>query len=287
MQDVKQLADQGARGVKVVLTDIDDTLTHEGKLVREAYDALWDLHAAGIAVVPVTGRPAGWCDAIVRQWPVDAVIGENGAFVYFERNGVLAARFHPNALADALESDQDKTNPHARPLSAFPSHERIEQIRERLVPARDRVLAKFPKARVAKDQPYRIFDLAIDFREEPPDLGFDVAEQIRAELAAQGLVAKVSSIHVNAWFGKYDKLDMSRRVARDLFGVTAADQVVFVGDSPNDAPMFGGFPLSVGVANVRRFVDRMEHLPRYVTKNEGGAGFAEVARVLLDTRPAC
>lgn len=286
MRDVSLLQTEGARGVKVVLTDIDDTLTVNGKLVREAYDALWDLRAAGIAVVPVTGRPAGWCDAIVRQWPVDAVIGENGAFVFFERDGVLAARFHPNALADKAR-DPDKTDPHARPPSTFPSHDQIEAIRERLIPARDAVLARIPGSRVAKDQPYRIFDLAIDFREEPPDLGFDVAEQIRVELASHGMVAKVSSIHVNAWYGKYDKLDMSRRVVRDLFNCTAPEHVVFVGDSPNDAPMFGGFPLSVGVANVRRFEDRIEHLPRYVTQSEGGAGFAEVARVLLDARPAC
>ncbi|MBC7792349.1 MAG: HAD family phosphatase [Clostridia bacterium] len=285
MRDVGLLQTEGARGVKVVLTDIDDTLTVQGKLVQEAYDALWSLHAAGIAVVPVTGRPAGWCDAIVRQWPVDAVIGENGAFVYYERNGVLAAQFHPNALAD--EKELDKTDPHARPPSSFPSHDMIEAIRERLTPARDAVLARFPLARVAKDQPYRIFDLAIDFREEPPDLGFEVAEEIRAELTRHGLTAKVSSIHVNAWFGKYDKLAMSRRVVRDLFKVTSPEQVVFVGDSPNDAPMFGGFPLSVGVANVRRFGNRMECFPQYVTHAEGGAGFAEVVRVLLDAKPAC
>ncbi|MFC7611804.1 HAD-IIB family hydrolase [Teichococcus aestuarii] len=72
----------GLAGLRYVLTDIDDTLTTDGRLPAEAYSALQALDAAGIAVIPVTGRPAGWCDAIARHWPVAAVVGENGALWY-------------------------------------------------------------------------------------------------------------------------------------------------------------------------------------------------------------
>ena len=281
MRPIAELTPSAASAVRLVLTDIDDTLTHDGKLSAEAYVALWELRAAGLWVVPVTGRPAGWCDAIARQWPVDAVIGENGAFVFYERDGGLQSHFHPNAIADARA--------HV-PQGSFPSHHAIERVRARLTPVRDAILQAVPGARVAKDQPYRIFDLAIDFREDPPDLGLTVADQIRAVAEQHGCVAKVSSIHVNCWFGDYNKLDMARWMAGQLFGLDVVkhpERVLFVGDSPNDAPMFAGFPLGVGVANVRRFIDRMPSHPAFVAHAAGGAGFAEIARVLLHARAAC
>jgi HAD superfamily hydrolase (TIGR01484 family) len=261
----------------LVFCDIDDTLTTHGKLDAEAYDALWQLRRAGLAVVPVTGRPAGWCDAIVRQWPVDAVIGENGAFVFHEDAGGLRARFHPAAVGPGA-------------TDGFPSHQLVEAIRGRLLPVRDSILAKVPGSRVAKDQAYRLFDLAIDFREEEPDLGLEAAERIRDEAVRLGCVAKISSIHVNCWFGAYDKLAMARQVAQELFAMDPAasrHQALFVGDSPNDAPMFAAFPVSAGVANIQRFASRMEHLPAYVASRPGGLGFAEIARVLLGARGVC
>ncbi|MEJ5189544.1 MAG: HAD hydrolase family protein, partial [Breznakiellaceae bacterium] len=108
MRPIQELTDTQARGVKYVLMDIDDTLTKEGKLVPEAYRALWDLHSAGLRCIPVTGRPAGWCDLIARQWPVDAVVGENGALVFWEEATtggeglpVLKQYFHPHAVRNS------------------------------------------------------------------------------------------------------------------------------------------------------------------------------------------
>ncbi len=219
-----------------------------------------------------------------------AVVGENGAFVLYERDGGLNSHFHPNAVADTRAVSLSAHH-HGGVIGteAFPSHDAIERIRGRLVPVRDHILRTVSGARVAKDQPYRIFDLAIDFREDEPDLGFETAEQIRAEAERLGCVAKVSSIHVNCWFGQYDKLDMARWMARELFDLDVVrhpESVLFVGDSPNDAPMFAGFPVTAGVANVQRFVDRMPSLPAYIASREGGAGFAEIARVLLSARAA-
>ena len=247
-----------------VFADIDDTLTTDGTLTAEAYGALASLHAAGLLVVPITGRPAGWCDHIARMWPIDAVVGENGAF-YFAYDRVarkLVKRFRD---ADPVRAAN----------------------RDRLAAVRDRILAEVPGTALASDQRYREADLAIDYCEDVPRLDDAAVDRIVAIMRAAGMTAKVSSIHVNGWFGTYDKLGMTRTLMQERAGVDLdrdREQYVFVGDSPNDAPLFGYFPLSVGVANVRRFAARMEHAPTYVTVGESGTGFAELAARMLTAR---
>jgi len=242
---------------RVVLTDIDDTLTDGGRLGQSAYTALWRLHDAGMKIVPVTGRPAGWCDLIVREWPVAGVVGENGAFAMFLEHGRQRIHYHPNV--------------------AYDSRARLDSLKRR-------ILAEVPGSRVSSDQPYRLFDLAIDFAEEEPDLGLETAYAIRDICREEGAEAKVSSIHVNAWYGEYSKVEMSIGFLSAVLGIPAGEQagaVVFVGDSPNDEPLFEHFPVSVGVASIRRYIGAMRHLPAYITSAPGGAGFAEVAAVLL------
>jgi HAD superfamily hydrolase (TIGR01484 family) len=255
---VKPLAELDAIGVSAVLTDIDDTLTTEGKLTAEAYKALEHLQQAGYRVIPVTGRPAGWCDHIARMWPVDAVVGENGAFYFYYAKGRLERRFQQDEVSRAEK-------------------------RARLSAIAARILAAVPGCALASDQPYRETDLAIDYCEDVPPLPLAAAERIASLMREAGLSAKVSSIHVNGWFGDYDKLATARQLFAERFGLDldqANRQVVFAGDSPNDAPMFGFFDNSVGVANVRRFPDLQ---PKYVTEAEAGAGFAELAAHLLRT----
>jgi len=256
---VKPLAELDVRGVSAVLTDIDDTLTSEGKLTAEAYSALERLQRAGFRVVPVTGRPAGWCDHIARMWPVDAVVGENGAFYFYYANGRLERRFQ-----------QDEAS-------------RAEK-RARLSGIAAGILAAVPGCALASDQPYRETDLAIDYCEDVPPLPLAAAERIASLMRQAGLTAKVSSIHVNGWFGDYDKLATARQLFAERFGLDldqANRQVVFAGDSPNDAPMFGFFHNSVGVANVRRFEGLLKEKPKYVTRAPSGAGFRELAEHLL------
>jgi hydroxymethylpyrimidine pyrophosphatase-like HAD family hydrolase len=96
--------------------------------------------------------------------------------------------------------------------------------------------------------------------------------------------AKISSIHVNGWFGKYDKLAMTTRLFEEVFDADLEqdkNSVIFIGDSPNDVPMFRYFPNSVGVANILRFEKIIDHKPAWVTVNEGGYGFAEMVEILL------
>lgn len=251
------------RAIRGVLTDIDDTLTTDGKLTAEAYAALERLHAAGKIVVPVTGRPAGWCDHIARMWPVDAVVGENGAFYmrYDAQARKLLRRF--------VAPDAERATQRARAAAIGAS-----------------IIKAVPGCALASDQRYRETDLAIDYCEDVPPLPRAAVDHIVALMQAQGMTAKVSSIHVNGWFGAYDKLAMTRTLLQEVFAIdldTARDAFVFAGDSPNDAPMFAFFPNAVGVANLRRFLDRIATPPAWITLRDGGAGFAELADFLLPT----
>jgi HAD superfamily hydrolase (TIGR01484 family) len=249
------------KNIRAVLTDIDDTLTLHGRLPAQAYEAIHQLAAAGIAVIPVTGRPAGWCDHIARMWPVTAVVGENGAFYFRYDSG--EKRMHR--------------------VYAQPAAERLE-FQSKLHSIAVAVLGKFPGTAIASDQAYREIDVAIDFCEDVPPLSLDTAQAIAREFEQQGAVAKVSSIHVNAWFGNHDKLSMSLRLLKDLFNMTgesAKQSVAYCGDSPNDSPMFGHFPISVAVANAAPLLHLMPCHPGFITLEEGGMGFAEVSKRIL------
>ena len=252
---------EALRAVRGVFCDIDDTLTTAGRLTAGAYAAIERLHDAGIPVIPITGRPAGWCDHIARLWPVAAVVGENGAF-YFRYD---AAR---HSMKRGYADDAGARAAHRARLEAIGAE----------------ILRAVPGCAVAADQAYRETDLAIDYREDVTPLPPADVERIAALMRKRGLTAKVSSIHVNGWFGAYDKLAMTRRLMREAFEIdldAARAAWVFVGDSPNDSPMFDYFPYAVGVANVRDFAGRLEHEPKYVTRASAGAGFIELADFLL------
>ena len=256
---MKPLVDLDGGGVSAVLFDIDDTLTTHGRLTAQAYAALEQLQQRGKRRVAVTGRPAGWCDHIARMWPVDGVVGENGAF-YF--------RFHDGRLEKRYRDP---------PEVRLRNRARLDAI------GRD-ILQTVPGSALASDQPYRETDLAIDYCEDVSPLPLEAAERIAALMRQAGLHAKLSSIHVNGWFGDYDKLGMARQLFAEAFGLDldrARESIVYIGDSPNDAPMFGYFPRSIGVANVRRFAGRMSAFPAFVTQAEAGAGFAEAVTHLL------
>ena len=264
MKPLARFPRAGLAAVRVVLADIDDTLTTDGRLHAVAFSALERLRAARLLVIPVTGRPAGWCDHIARMWPVDAVVGENGAF-WFRHDAAARRLVKRYVIGDA---------------------ERKRRA-ERMQAIAARILREVPGSAVASDQPYREADLAIDFREDVPPLPREAVARIVAIMEAEGLTAKVSSIHVNGWFGGYDKLSTARLLLREDFGIdadTARDSIVFVGDSPNDQPMFGFFPNAVGVANVRDMADLMTAMPAWVTPSRGSAGFAELADALLAAR---
>jgi HAD superfamily hydrolase (TIGR01484 family) len=246
-----------------VFCDIDDTLTWEGKLVPEAFMALARLQATGLRVVPITGRPGGWVDQIARMWPVDGVVGENGGlWFYLNDHGEMVRRFSQTDAERAV------------------NQQRLQEL-ARYIPTR------VPGSALASDQPYRDLDLAIDFCEDVEPLDDAAIDEIVACFLHAGATCKVSSIHVNGWYGSFDKLDGCRRFLMDRWGEdldASVDRWVFVGDSANDEPMFEHFPYSVGVANVTDFLGRMSAHPKFVTQGNGGHGFAELVELILSSR---
>ena len=240
-----------------VLCDIDDTLTFEGRLIPEALLGLQRLQDAGLRVVPVTGRPAGWVDHIARMWPVDGVIGENGGLWFWMGDHKLERRF--------LQSAETRRSNRAR-LTDLGVH----------------ILDAVPGCALASDQPYRELDLAIDFCEDVDALSDNAIDDIVHCFQQAGATCKVSSIHVNGWYGNFDKLTGFRQFHQDRWGHEAdLNQWAFFGDSANDEPMFGAFPLSVGVANVIDFLPRMKSHPKWITRSPGGMGFVEgIDRIL-------
>lgn len=262
MQPLRLLPTKIRRRIRGMLFDIDDTLTTDGRLTASAYNAMERLHMKDYIVVPITGRPAGWCDHIARMWPVDAVVGENGAF-YFRYDREL------RKLEKRFFEDTEK---------------RAEN-RRRLIELSKQILSQVSGCALASEQQYRESDLAIDYCEDVPAMSTTEVQNIVQLFEQAGATAKVSSIHVNGWFGQYDKLSMTRNLMRESFDIdldAKREKFLFVGDSPNDAPMFAYFPNSVGVANVRIFGDRLTYSPVYVTEARCGAGFVEVVDALLD-----
>lgn len=242
-----------------VLTDIDDTLTDKGQLRSDAYEALWKLKSYGFKIIPVTGRPAGWCEMIARFWPVDGIIGENGGF-YF--------RYHNKKMKRVF----------------FATEKQILSNRKKLKLIEAEILKKVPGSAVASDQFCRLMDLAIDFCEDVKPLSEQKIQKIVALFEKKGAQAKVSSIHVNGWFGQYTKVTMLKKFLKSEFKMTEENiksRCLFIGDSPNDEPMFEYFPHSVGVANIGKFVGRLKSPPKFITKSEGGGGFVEMAERII------
>ena len=249
--------------VRGVLTDIDDTLTTEGAITPDALGALFRLQSAGLPVFAITGRPAGWSEAFALSWPVNAIVAENGA--------VALSRGDGGVLQRAYLQDAATRQVNFQRLQAVAQH----------------ILRTLPQARLATDSPGRETDIAIDHSEFAQ---LDEAEiaQVVTLMRQGGLNATVSSIHINGWIGSHDKLEGARWIVREHLGRSLDDELdhwVYVGDSTNDARMFGHFPHSVGVANVARFVPQLSHLPRYLAAGERGAGFAEVVDALLAAQP--
>jgi HAD superfamily hydrolase (TIGR01484 family) len=261
IQSMKTLSEFGPHSIQILFTDIDDTLTDQGQLRPQAFEALWRLKNHGLKIIPVTGRPAGWCEMIARFWPVDGIIGENGAF-YFRYANKTMKRFFVN---DPIKREVFR-----------------KTLDQQVAPE---ILREVPGSAIASDQFCRLSDLAIDYCEDVEPLSPQSVRKIVSIFERHGAHAKVSSIHVNGWFGSFDKLSTCKVFLKNEFNVTAENsqsELAFVGDSPNDEPMFQFFQNSFAVANIKSFLDQLKHKPAYVTSGTGGFGFTELADRLLE-----
>jgi len=272
------------RNIIGVFTDIDDTLTTHQAITPDALQALSDLKAAGLAVIPITGRPVGWCqphalgDAArgLPPWSVDAMVAENGGVAYVPQD------IDQNSLQPLSGKRRQRHKIyHSEATMRAANYVRMQQVAQIIV-------SQVPGAALSTDHAGRETDIAIDYNEIallPPDK----VAQVVALFQAHGMHATVSSIHINGWFGEHNKLEAARWMLRTLFGRRLDDEIerwVYVGDSTNDQLMFEHFAHSIGVANIHRFDAQLVHWPRYETPSERGAGFAEVAAALLQARLA-
>ena len=244
-----------------VLTDVDDTLTWEGKLPPESLIALNDLQQAGIKIVAVTGACAGWCDHIAQLWPVDAVLGENGAFILEKRDGFLDIR--ANEPLDKLRQEQEKLK---------------FQVLD--------ILKAYPELHLTLDQSYRLCEVSIDIGQNRPKVDGFIVEEIIAKIEKLGAHATASSIHINAWYGAHSKKTTSLRYLKEK-GLSDSDilqHCCYVGDSLNDQQMFAALPKSVGVANIAHYWSKLLSRPSIVMTKPGGYGFAQFAQQLLQIK---
>lgn len=266
MKNIADIPESVCRNMEILFTDIDGTITLDGQLPSDSYASIWRLSENGIRVVPVTGRPAGWCDLIARMWPVAGVIGENGAFYfsYNRKSRTMDRRFQQ-------------------------SEEEINEGRIKLARIKDRILSELHGCAISADQPYRATDLAIDYREDVAPSSREEVERISDILRQEKVSFKVSDIHINCWYGEYDKVSCIRLFLQDIYGKSLSllmDRVVFIGDSPNDEPMFQALRHSIGVANLRHFLGFIKHLPTYLTNGESALGFVEAVDTILRKRAA-
>ena len=264
MRLIKHIPSEVCQNIRGVFFDIDDTVTTDGRLEGSAYLAIEKLKQAGLLTIPITGRPAGWCDLIARFWPVDGVVGENGAFYFaYDRNTLKMRRCYVR------------------------SEEQRREDQKKLAKLKKEILQRVPGSAISADQTYREADLAVDFCEDVAPLPNESVLKIKNIFEDSGAVAKISSIHVNGWFGDYDKLSTCQLFVSSQLGCKLSEQrekFIFVGDSPNDEPMFQYFPNAIGVANVQNFKKQLQHPPTWVTHQESGFGFVELVDHLLKNR---
>jgi HAD superfamily hydrolase (TIGR01484 family) len=259
-----------------VFTDIDDTLTTHGAITPDALQALADLKAAGLIVIPITGRPIGWCEPFIAghngsPWPVDAMVAENGAVAFISsKNDLQPAPVMRKQLSKLYQQDTE---------TRAANQARMQQIAARL-------MLEVPGVFLTRDSGGRETDLAFDYNEfshHPPQ----TVQKVLDALQCEGMHTTVSSIHIHGCFGNFNKWQGAQWIVKKLFQRELAQELdhwVFVGDSGNDQAMFEHFTHSFGVANIAQFASQMQHLPRYVAPSERGAGFSEVARAILEAR---
>lgn len=238
----------------IVFTDVDDTLTIDGQLPVDTYAALHQLKQAGFTVIPVTGASAGWCDCLIKTWPIKHIIGENGVLqMQMDENGIVSTTFEKNI-------------------------NRVRKDLATLMEIGEALTERFPAIKFTQDQPFRLTDIAFDIG-QAVIIEESLAIEATQWLVAQGVQARRSSIHINVWIGDHSKSTGAMTWLRQRN--KHSQHCLFIGDSPNDESMFKQFPLSVGVANIDRFLPAMQYMPTYITPNKGGHGFVDMAKVLL------
>jgi HAD superfamily hydrolase (TIGR01484 family) len=239
--------------IRLIASDVDGTLTQNGKFSSDFISTLLDLQSAGIKVLLVTGRSAGWVSALVNYLPVAGAIAENG--------GVF---LQPDGQQDLLSSIPNLSRHRILLENTF---HHIKQL--------------FPNLHPSADNQFRITDWTFDV----DNLSTEDIQAISSQCQQMGWSFTYSNVQCHIKPLHQDKATGLMSVLKKYFPEFNSQQVLTIGDSPNDEAMFNPdlFPISVGVANVRHYQDEMLHLPKYVTQASEFAGFSELAKLLLQT----
>ena len=253
MESLSQIKRAEINEIKVLLFDLDGTFVSDDRLKSSTFECLEKLKQKKIKRIAVTGRPAGWCDLIARWWPVNSVVGENGAFSYTISDGRIIRKTFVSS--SSLSAHQKKLN------LLF-----------------DDIKSNFGDVHLAADQPFRQWDLALDISEEQY-MDDDKVKAIYDFCISNGANAAISNIHLNVWYGNYNKLDMSLKIL-DEWNLKE-HECMYIGDSPNDSPMFNHFSFSVGVKSVLKYKDIMDYFPSYLTTRDSSEGFEELTNLIL------
>jgi HAD superfamily hydrolase (TIGR01484 family) len=237
--------------IRLIASDVDGTLTQNGKFSSDFISTLIDLQSAGIKVLLVTGRSAGWVSALVNYLPVEGAIAENGGLF-----------LQPNGTQDLLSSVPNLSRHRILLENTF---HHIKQL--------------FPNLLTSTDNQFRITDWTFDV----DNLSTEDIQAISSQCHQMGWSFTYSNVQCHIKPIHQDKATGLMSVLKKYFPELNSQQVLTVGDSPNDEAMFDAdlFPLSVGVANIRHYQDQMLHLPKYLTQASEFAGFSELAKLLL------
>jgi HAD superfamily hydrolase (TIGR01484 family) len=249
--NLKPLDSNHWENIRLIATDMDGTLTQGEMFDAKLLQVLTKLSTVGIDVLVTTGRSAGWVQAIATYLPVVGAIAENGGLVYWNHD------------------------PQPQLIGEIDIIQHRRELQKVFLLLQD----KFPHIRESVDNPFRMTDWTFDVENlSPMEL-----EQIELICQFQGYGFTYSTIQCHIKPIYQDKAYGLNQIISQHFPHLKPSEIVTVGDSPNDESMFNQteFPLSVGVANVVKYGDRLKYLPAYVTSKSEGEGFCELAALIM------
>lgn len=255
MKSINDIAQTSCQQIKLVATDFDGTLTENDQLTAMAITALSQLPTVGIQAIIVTGRSAGWVNALCHYLPVAGAIAENGGLYY--------------------------SSPPLSPDFLIPLPD-LEQHRNDLARVFQQLQESFPHLQESLDNPFRFTDWTFDVA------GLSVTElgQLAQQCQANNYSFTYSSVQCHIKPQGQDKAQGLQTVLKKYFPKISPEEVLTVGDSPNDESLFNPelFPLSVGVANIKNYLEKLTHPPQYLTTAEAGEGFSQLVNHLMKSR---
>jgi HAD superfamily hydrolase (TIGR01484 family) len=251
-QPITAILPNRLQNVRLIATDMDGTLTRKEKFSSLLLHTLESLAAANFEVIIVTGRSAGWVEAIAHYFPIRGAIAENGGLFY-----------DSYTHSSQLLTDIDNIIIH----------------RQQLAQTFQLLQSKFPQLQESSDNCFRLTDWTFDVA------GLTVAqlEQINSICQQKGWSFTYSTVQCHIKPLQQDKAIALQQVVKKSFSALQPEQIVTVGDSPNDQSLFDAskFPLSVGVANINSYRELLQYQPIYITHQGEVEGFRELAKLLI------